>query len=118
MPDQVAVSEFAGSMTDGRTRFLEWCEKVKDRCELYNHAVAKALTEVAGKGEEITEEESRRLGVDSQANSELQGFLKEHTLGTAAFLQRWNVFPPDLDCLLRELGRDRYFVSFSKKVVV
>ena len=27
-PKQVEVAVFAGAMTDGRARFLEWCEKV------------------------------------------------------------------------------------------
>ena len=36
----VVVDKFAGSLTDGRAKYLEWCEKVKDRCELYNHLLA------------------------------------------------------------------------------
>ena len=74
------MDKFAGSLTDGRAKYLEWCEKVKDRCELYNHSLAKALTEVAGRSEAMTAEESRKLGVDEQVNAELQGFLKEHKM--------------------------------------
>ena len=34
-PKQVEVKEFAGSMTDSRTKFLEWSEKIFDRVELF-----------------------------------------------------------------------------------
>ena len=87
----IVVGQFAGSLTDGRAKYLEWCEKVRDRCELYDRSLTKALAEVAGKAEEVTEEESRKLGVDSQASAELQGFLKEHTQGTAASIVRNNI---------------------------
>ena len=38
----ITVEKFAGSLTDGRAKYLEWCEKVKDRCELYDHSLAKS----------------------------------------------------------------------------
>ena len=74
-----------------RAKYLEWCEKVKDRCELYHHSLAKALTEVAGKTEPMTAEVCLKLGIEAQANAELQGFLKEHTQGTAASIVRNNM---------------------------
>ena len=57
----ITVEKFAGSLTDGRAKYLEWCEKVKDRCELYNFTLAKALIEDAGKTEPMTTEECFRL---------------------------------------------------------
>ena len=66
----VVVGKFAGSLTDGRAKYLEWCEQVRDRCDLYDRSLAKAFAEVANKSEEITEEESRKLGVGDQASAE------------------------------------------------
>ena len=69
---------------------LSGVKRVKDRCELYSHFLAKALSEVAGRAEPMTPEEIQRLGVEMQANAELQGFLKVHTSGTASALVMGN----------------------------
>ena len=42
-PKQVVVPEFAGAVTDSRSKFLEWSEKVRDRVKLYSQAAVDAL---------------------------------------------------------------------------
>ena len=37
-PKQVTVEEFAGAITDSRSQFLSWSERVKDRVGLYDEA--------------------------------------------------------------------------------
>ena len=89
-PEQVAVNEFKGSMTDSRACFLEWCEKVHDRVELYEDGLVKAMLAAEKKDATITAEESSQLGVSPQASKQLQGFLKDKTSGTAAAVVRGN----------------------------
>ena len=36
-PKNVVVPEFAGAITDGRGKYLEWAERARDRVSLYNH---------------------------------------------------------------------------------
>ena len=59
-PEQVDVKEFKGSMTDSRACFLEWCEKVSDRVELFEDALVTALMTAERTDGEITAEESVR----------------------------------------------------------
>ena len=42
-PDQVEVTKFKGSMTDNRACFLEWCETVHDRVELFEDGLVAAI---------------------------------------------------------------------------
>ena len=42
-PKQVVVPEFEGAITDSRSKFLEWSEKVRDRVKLYSKAAVEAL---------------------------------------------------------------------------
>ena len=39
---QVSVPEFAGAVTDSRSKFLEWSEKVHDRVGLYSREAMEA----------------------------------------------------------------------------
>ena len=48
------------------------------------------MTSVEQRTEVITQEESAKLGVGPQENSELQGYLKDRTKGTAGDLVRNN----------------------------
>ena len=73
-PEQISVSEFAGSMTDGRSRFLEWSEKVCDRVELYEEGLAKAMAEAEKKDGTIDSSESATMGVSPLASRQLHGF--------------------------------------------
>ena len=73
-PEQVAVNEFQGSMNDGRSRFLEWSEKLKDRVELYEEGLVRAMAEAENKDGEITADESLKLGVSALASRQLHGF--------------------------------------------
>ena len=89
-PEQVAVSEFKGSMTDGRSIFLEWCEKFQDRVELYEEGLVKAMAAAEKVDGTITAEDSAKLGVSAHASRQLHGFLKDKTSGTAAAVVRGN----------------------------
>ena len=85
------MDKFADSFTDGRAKYLEWCEKVKDRCELFDITLARALIEVAGKGPLVSAEDFLKMGIIEQTNAELQGFLREHSQGTAVSIVRDNM---------------------------
>ena len=89
-PKQVVVSEFAGSMSDGRARFLEWCEKVHDRVALFEDNLVQAMTEAEKCDAEITGEQTTKMGVSPFASRQLHGFLKDKTSGTAAAVVRGN----------------------------
>ena len=89
-PKQVEVWQFAGSMTDGREKFLEWSEKVFDRVDLYEDTLVKAMAEAEQKGGTIDATESAKLGVSALASKQLHGFLKDKTTGTAAAVIRGN----------------------------
>ena len=78
-PEQVVVGEFSGAMTDGRSRFLEWCEKIQDRVELYEEGLAKAMAEAEKKDSEISSEESTQMGISPMVSRQLHGFLKDKT---------------------------------------
>ena len=80
-PEQVAVSEFQGSMTDSRTKFLEWSEKVKDRVELFEDTLVLAMAEAEKRDGEVTAEASAELGVSPFASRQLHGFLKDKPQG-------------------------------------
>ena len=64
-PEQIKVDEFAGSMTDGRARFLEWCEQIKDRVALFQNDMVKALDEA---------EKKDKIEVDKELASVLDRF--------------------------------------------
>ena len=55
-------------MTDGRARFLEWCEKVQDGVSLYEDAMTDAMVQAERKDIETTAEESQRMGVGDFAS--------------------------------------------------
>ena len=76
-PKQVVVSEFAGSMSDGRARFLEWCEKVHDRVALFEDNLVQAMTEAEKYDTEINAEQTTKMGVTPFASRQLHGFLKD-----------------------------------------
>ena len=48
-PKQIVVPEFAGSITDGRSKYLEWAERARDRVCLYNPVLAKQMEKVEGR---------------------------------------------------------------------
>ena len=73
-PEQVAVNEFSGSMSDGRSKFLEWCEKICDRVELYEEGLVKAMAEAEKRDAEISSEESAKLGISPLVSRQLHGF--------------------------------------------
>ena len=87
---QVEVSKFAGSVSDDRTKFLDWVEGAKDRIGLYDPKLVPAMEAVEGQPLPITAERSAELGISERANGEMQGFLKVHTTGTASALVRGN----------------------------
>ena len=55
---QVTVDEFAGSLTDSRSRFIEWAEKVKDRCLMYEDSIVEAMNQAERENETITKDKS------------------------------------------------------------
>ena len=77
------MAEFAGALSDTRSKFLEWGEDIKDRTALYDQKVADAMTAVENRAEAVTELLSKELGVGPQENAELQGYLRDRTKGTA-----------------------------------
>ena len=89
-PKQVQVEVYAGSMTDSRSKFLEWGERVKDRVGLQNPEAVEAMEAAEKEVEPITEDRSRTLGMTVGASRELHGFLKDRTSSTAASLVRNN----------------------------
>ena len=62
-PEQIEVWQFAGSMVDGRAKFLEWSEKVCDRVELYEDTLVPAMAEAEKRDGTIDSAESLKLGV-------------------------------------------------------
>ena len=74
-PKQITVEEFAGSLTDSRSRFIEWSERVKDRCLLYEESVVEAMNKVENQSEPVTKEMSITMGVSMEASKELNCFL-------------------------------------------
>ena len=89
-PEQVDVKEFKGSMTDSRACFLEWCEKVSDRVELFEDTLVTAMMKAERTDTEITADDSVKLGVSPYASKQLHGVLKDNTSGTAAAVIRGN----------------------------
>ena len=59
-------------MTDGRARFLEWCEQVKDRVALFQSDMVRALDVAEKKEAEIDATESLKMGVGAHASQLLQ----------------------------------------------
>ena len=86
----MVVPEFAGAITDSRSKFLEWSEKVRDRVKLYSKAAVEALVQVELSEEPITEEQSEKLGVTPQASAQIHEYLKDRTAGTANSIVRDN----------------------------
>ena len=64
-------------MTDGRAKFLEWCEQVSDRVTLYEPDMAGALVSEGGKDTEITMDDSVKMGVGPMSSKQLQRFSIE-----------------------------------------
>ena len=89
-PKQVAVEVFSGSMTDSRSKFLEWGERVKDRAGLQDPATVEGMEAAEKESEPIDEERSKALGMTTVSSRELHGFLKDRTSGTAASIVRNN----------------------------
>ena len=54
-PEEIHISEFQGSMTDGRAKFLEWSEKVFDRVALYQDNMVDAMARAEKETEEFKE---------------------------------------------------------------
>ena len=71
------VAEFTGSMTDGRSKFLQWTEKMRDRVLLYDANLADVMKSVENRTEAISKDDSENLGVAAKASAELQGFSKD-----------------------------------------
>ena len=90
-PKQINVEVFSGGLTDNRTKFLEWSERVFDRIMLFDSELANKLSEVGAAKEPISPEKSIELGVSKGSNEQLQGFLKDKTDGIAGSLVRNNV---------------------------
>ena len=89
-PKQVQVEVFAGSMTDSRSKFLEWGERVKDRAGLQDPNTVECMEAAEKEDDKITEDRSKALGMTTIASRELHGFLKDRTSGTAASIVRNN----------------------------
>ena len=89
-PKQVVVPDFHGSMTDGRAKFLEWEELVKDRICLHDKAMHDALAKAEMKEGPIDEKMSEEFGVNAKASHDLHSFLKNWTKGTANAIARGN----------------------------
>ena len=48
-PKQISVEVFAGALNDTRGKFLDWCEKIKDRSLLYSKSLGEALQSLSPK---------------------------------------------------------------------
>ena len=75
-PKQINVPEFNGGLTDGRAKFLEWNERVKDRVGLYNTVLVDAVTEVEMQTNPITAKKSSDMGITKRSSQELHGFFE------------------------------------------
>ena len=75
-PKQVEVPVCSGALTDDRSKFLSWAERVKDRVMLYEGDMVTAMAAAEKRGEPITADESLVLGVGPHASKQLNGFLK------------------------------------------
>ena len=62
-PEQVSVPIFAGAITDGRAKYLDWAEKAKDRVDLFDDAMLAAVEATENQKKPITEAESLELGI-------------------------------------------------------
>ena len=71
---QVNVEIFSGSMTDDRSKYLAWAERVKDRVELFDPIVAALMTETERGKVPITREEARKRGATDENDAQLYGF--------------------------------------------
>ena len=87
---QVSVEVYSGSIADGRSKFLSWAERVKDRVTLFEPGMIQAMTDAENKTSPITMEESRSMGISDYGNRQLHGFLKDRTDGMAHSLVRNN----------------------------
>ena len=58
---QVNVEIFSGAMTDDRSKYLAWAERVKGRVELFDPAIAALMTETERGKVPITADESKRM---------------------------------------------------------
>ena len=87
---QVDVAQFSGTLTDDRSKFLAWTERVKDRANLYNENMEEAMNKVAHRLEPVTKELTLELGLSPHDSAQLQGFLKDRTSGCANAIVRDN----------------------------
>ena len=87
---QIEVSAFAGSMSDDRSKFYLWTEKTRDRIALFDANLLRAMRQVEKLTSPITAEDVAKYGVSEYDNTQLQGFLKDRTTGTANNLIRSN----------------------------
>ena len=71
---QVNVEVFSGAMTDDRSKYLAWAERVKDRVELFDPTIAALMTETERGKVPITAEESKRMGATDYGSAQLHGF--------------------------------------------
>ena len=62
-PEQVKVGTFNGGVADGRSKFLEWTEQVKDRVRLYNVDLVQYMSGVEMRTTPISESDSEGIGV-------------------------------------------------------
>ena len=69
---------------------MEWAEALKDRVMLYESTLIEIMTSVELRTEEITEEDSVKMGVTKLASQELHGLLKDRTQGSANSIVRDN----------------------------
>ena len=53
-PEQVKVGIFQGGIAEGRSKFLEWVEQVRDRVLIYSAELTKKMTEVETLDEPIS----------------------------------------------------------------
>ena len=89
-PKQVTVTEFAGAVSDSRSKFLMWGEKVKDRAQLFDDELVEAMNKAEASTIPITAEMSAEWGITKDTSKELHGFLKDRCTGTAEAIVRSN----------------------------
>ena len=89
-PEQIQVNTFNGGIAEGRSKFLEWVEKVKDRVALWDEELVKTMMKVELFDEEVSAEASIQHGISVKASAELHGFLKDKCSGSAESIVRDN----------------------------
>ena len=73
-PKQIQVPIFAGAVSDSRSKFLEWSEKIKDRVALHDTGVVEAMSNVEQESDPIVEGKSEEMGVGRASSKQLHGF--------------------------------------------